>query len=163
MKVGVAAQTLSSSVADAIDFMNIVEKDEKFQDSEATVTFIRIVDKVFDTLDSRNALSKGSKQPLKLVNKEQWEAELTMIANYLLSLKSKDGQLLITHKRKTFIFDFVACIKSTIEMATTMLTQAINPFKYLLTYKLSQDHIGILFSCISVPGVVGTMIQIPFN
>ena len=152
MKVDLAAQTLSSSVADAIDFMNIVEKDEKFQDSEATVTFIRMVDKVFDILNSRNPLGKGSKQPLKLVNKEQWEAELIMIANYLLSLKSRDGQLLITHKRKTFILGFVTCIKSTIEMATTMLTQAINPFKYLLTYKFSQDHIEILFSSIRARG-----------
>ena len=40
----------------------------------------------------------------------------------------------------------------TIEMATTMLTQAINPFKYLLTYKLSQDHIEILFSSIRARG-----------
>ncbi|CAB3997104.1 DNA transposase THAP9 [Paramuricea clavata] len=152
MKVDLAAQTLSSSVADAIDFLNIVEKDEQFQDSEATVTFIRTVDKVFDILNSRNPLGKGSKQPLKLANKLKWEAELIMIANYLLSLKSRDGQLLISHKRKTFILGFVTCIKSNIEMATTMLTQDIDPFKYLLTYKFSQDHIEILFSCIRARG-----------
>ena len=151
MKVDLAAQTLSSSIADAIDFMNIVEKDEKFQDRKATVTFIHIVDNVFSILNSRNSLGKGSKQPLKLVNKQQWEAEL-MTANDLLLLKSRDGLLLITNKRKMFILGFVTCIKSTMEMATTMLTQAINPFKYLLTYKLSQDHIEILFSCIRPRG-----------
>ena len=78
MTVDFAAQTLSSSIADAIDFMNVVEKDEKFQDSKATVTFICIVDKVFDVLNSRNPLGKGSKQPLKLVNKQPWETEQTI-------------------------------------------------------------------------------------
>jgi hypothetical protein len=152
MKVDLAAQTLSTSVADAIDFLNIAEKDPRFHNSEATVTFIRSVDKLFDILNSRNPLGKRSKQPLKLVNKNTWEAELLVIANYLLSLKSGDGQLLLKHKRKTFILGFVITIKSTIEMATTMLTQQVNPFKYLLTYKFSQDHIELLFSCIRARG-----------
>ncbi len=152
MKVDLAAQTLSTSVADAIDFLNIAEKDPRFHNSEATVTFIRNVDKLFDILNSRNPLGKRSKQPLKLINKNTWEAELLVIANYLLSLKSGDGQLLIKHKRKTFILGFVITIKSTIEMATTMFTQEVNPFKYLLTYKYSQDHIELLFSCIRARG-----------
>ena len=152
MKVDLAAQTLSTSVADAIDFLNIAEKDPRFHNSEATVTFIRNVDKLFDILNSRNPLGKRSKQPLKLVNKNTWEAELLVIANYLLSLKSGDGQLLIKHKRKTFILGFVITIKSTIEMATTMFTQEVNPFKYLLTYKYSPDHIELLFSCIRARG-----------
>ncbi len=61
MKVDLAAQTLSRSVADAIDFLNIVEKDPRFTNSEATVTFIRHVDYLFDVLNSRNPLGKGSK------------------------------------------------------------------------------------------------------
>lgn len=103
MKMDLAAKTLSSSVADAIDFFNIVDKDARFQNSEVTFNFIRTIDKLFDILNTRNPLGKGSKQPLKLHNKDEWETELVMIAKYLLSLKSGDGQLLITHKRKTFI------------------------------------------------------------
>ena len=83
MKVDLAAQTLSSSVADAIDFPNIVEKDARFQNSEATVNFIRTIDKLFDILHTRNPLGKGSKQPLKLPNQAEWETELVMIAKIL--------------------------------------------------------------------------------
>lgn len=37
-------------------------------------------------------------------------------------------------------------------MANQMLQQTTNPFKYLLTYKYSQDHVELLFSCIRSRG-----------
>jgi len=42
MKVNIAAQTLSSSVADAIDFCRSLNL-KGFEDSEATTEFIRVV------------------------------------------------------------------------------------------------------------------------
>ena len=68
MNVSLAAQTLSAAVADAIDFMNIVQKQSKFQNSEATVTFIRNIDRLFDLLHLRNPHGKGFKKPLTLSN-----------------------------------------------------------------------------------------------
>jgi hypothetical protein len=62
------------------------------------------------------------------------------------------AQLLSTHSRKTFIIGFVADIKSTIEMAHEMLSSTNNPFKYVLTYKYSQDHVELFFSCIRAQG-----------
>ena len=59
MNVSLADQTLSASVADAIDFMNIVQKQPEFKGSEATVTFIRTIDRLFDLLNSRNPHGKG--------------------------------------------------------------------------------------------------------
>ena len=77
-------------------------------------------------------------------------------ANYLLSLKTHTpegtGQLLSTSQCKTFVIGFVARIKSTISMATEMFSLPTNPFKYLLTYKFSQDHVELLFSCIRSRG-----------
>ena len=58
---------------------------------------------------------------------------------------------MVTHKRKTFILGFVVTIKSTIEMADEMFSLS-HPFKYVLTYKFSQDHIELLFSCIRSMG-----------
>src|SRR6218665_3571433 len=59
MKVKLAAQTLSSSVADAIAFCDETLHLPKFQNSSATVNFIRIIDHLFDILNSRNPLAKG--------------------------------------------------------------------------------------------------------
>ncbi|KMQ85163.1 thap domain-containing protein 9-like protein [Lasius niger] len=70
MKVALAAQTLSDSVADSIEFcdkyLNLVE----FKGSEATVKFIRCINRIFDFLNSRNFFAKGFKAPLTKFNEE---------------------------------------------------------------------------------------------
>ena len=154
MNVRLAAQTLSSSVADAIDFLNVSMKLQQFQNSDGTVKFIRMIDRLFDILNSRNPLGKGYKKPLRPSSKDTWEEILRSTASYLLGLKSntENKQPLSKHPRKTFVIGFVAAIKSTIEMANEMFMSTINPFKYLLTYKYSQDHIELLFSCIRARG-----------
>ena len=152
MNVSLAAQTLSGSVADAIDFMNIVLKLPEFKGSEATVMFIRTIDRLFDLLNSRNPHGKGFKKPLKLADARTWEATLQSTAKYLLSLKSSEGIPIIKHPRRTFVLGFVISIKSTLEMVKQMLTLPEDPFKYVLTFKYSQDHIEILFSCIRAKG-----------
>ena len=151
MNVKLAAQTLSSSVADAIQFLDFSMKLEDFQHSSGTVKFVRTIDRLFDI---RNPLGKGFKQPLRRESRDIWEEILKSTANYLLSLRTNTikKELLSTHPRKTFVIGFVISIKSTIEMANEMFSAINQPFKYLLTYKFSQDHIELLFSCIRAKG-----------
>ena len=153
MNVRLAAQTLSSSVADAIEFLDVGMKNQKFQNSSGTVKFVRTIDRLFDMLNSRNPVGKGYKQPLRSTNKVMYEDMLQSTAKYLLSLKiNLTSKLLATHRRKTFIIGFVTTIKSTIEMANQMFLIPNDPFKYLLTYEYSQDHLELLFSCIRSRG-----------
>ncbi len=65
-----------------------------------------------------------------------------------MTLTGGQKKLLSTHKRKTFTIGFSATIKSIIEMSQL----PANPFKYILIYKLPQDHIELLFSCIRSKG-----------
>jgi len=67
MKMNIAAQTLSSSVVDALDFCRDL-KINGFENSEATTKFIRFVDKWYDVLNSRNPQDRGSKSPMQLSN-----------------------------------------------------------------------------------------------
>ena len=153
MNVKLAAQTLSSSVADAIEFLDSSMKLTEFSNSRGTVKFVRTIDRLFDMLNSRSPVAKGFKRPLRPECKETWEDILKTTANYLLSLRANNEaqQLLAMHARKTFVLGFVTTIKSTIEMADEMFAIE-EPFKYLLTYKFSQDHIELLFSCIRAKG-----------
>lgn len=116
MNVRLAAQTLSSSVANAVEFLDKSMKLPSFCDSHGTVNFIRTIDQLFDMLNSRNPVAKGYKTPLCPQTKDTWEEIFMSAANYLLSLKinTPTGQLLSTSQRKTFAIGFVACIKSTI-------------------------------------------------
>ncbi|CAB3991299.1 Hypothetical predicted protein [Paramuricea clavata] len=72
MNVRLAAQTLSSSVADAIGFLNLSMKLSEFQNSDGTMKFIRMIDRLFDMLNSRSPLGKGYKQPLRPASKDIW-------------------------------------------------------------------------------------------
>ena len=111
MNVRLAAQTLSSSVADAIEFLDIGMKNRKFQNSSGTVKFVRTIDRLFDMLNSRNHVGRGYKQPLCSTNKVMYEDMLQSTAKYLLSLKiNLTSKLLATHRRKTFIIGFVTTI-----------------------------------------------------
>jgi len=85
MKVNIAAQTLSLSVADVIDFcqhLNI----KGFENSKATTQFIRTIDRWFDILNSRNPHDRGYKSSLKSTNIEQRTKELDSITNYILKI-----------------------------------------------------------------------------
>ena len=68
MNVKVAAQTLSSSVADALEFLMLAGH-PNFTDASGTIRFIRIIDRLFDLMNSRSPFSKGYKKPLFLHDK----------------------------------------------------------------------------------------------
>ena len=72
MKVRLAAQTLSSSVADALEFCNTDLNLPAFRNCEATVKFIRIIDRLFDLMNSRNPFARGYKAPLRSSNEIFW-------------------------------------------------------------------------------------------
>ena len=146
MKVKLAAQTLSSSVASAIEFLR-KENHPSFTDSDGTVRFIRVVDRLFDLLNSRNQHGAGYKQPLRLKDEKLWCGVIDSSIKYLSTLKTIDGVPLLKTRRKTFVQGFIIAATSVKRMALYLLTFGEDPFIYVLTYKLSQDHLELLFSC----------------
>lgn len=91
MKVKLATQTLSSSVADALQFLQSIS--EEFKNCEATIKFIRIIDEIFDFLNSRNPFTKGYKKPIYPSDLVYLESRMrNNIAYILYSLKHTSGQ-----------------------------------------------------------------------
>src|ERR1700733_15498050 len=68
MKVKLAVQDLSSSVANALEFCRTTLDLPQFQGCEETVKFIRTVDRLFDLLNSRNPIARGYKAPMRMSN-----------------------------------------------------------------------------------------------
>jgi hypothetical protein len=68
MKVSLATQVLSASVADAIDFCRDGIKLDQFLGSGPTSNFIRLLDQAFHILNSRDPGDRGYKEPLKKSN-----------------------------------------------------------------------------------------------
>lgn len=77
--------------------------------------------------------------------KKKW-LEKTM--EYIKDLTDVKGKKLTTGKRKIAWVGFLSSIQSTLALSHHLLTRSERPFRYVLTYKLSQDHLEMLFSCI---------------
>ena len=83
MKVNLAAQTLSSSVADALEFCQKDIKFTQFKGCEATVEFIRKFGQLFDLMNSRNPLPRNFKAPMHPCNEKQWRPFLSNMYDYV--------------------------------------------------------------------------------
>lgn len=119
MKVKLAVQKLSSSVADSLQFLSETSTD--FEKCDATIKFIRVIDEVFDFLNSRNPYAKGFKQAIYSHNIHYLEIQMKNNIDYLYSLKTATRQDLWKSKRKKFILGFAASVKSTIAIAKDFL------------------------------------------
>ena len=111
MNVSLAAQTLSSSVATAIDFLHVEANLPEFQCSKATKYFIKMVVMVFNLMNSRHPLETGYKSPVTKSNLSNWLYACNKMVSYLFELKDECGHFLREKHCKTVIwgFDFSIC------------------------------------------------------
>ncbi|KAL2096821.1 hypothetical protein ACEWY4_006028 [Coilia grayii] len=155
MKVNLAAQLFSSSVADAIEFCDKGLKLKDFSGSAATVHFLRTVDAAFDVVNSRNPLGKGFKAPLKPSTKDRAEAILQRTEALLHGLRvCQYGKFVPLHqtKRETPILGFIATGRSVLNIYHDLVESNNASCRYLLTYKLSQDHLELFFAAVRARG-----------
>ena len=141
MKVSLATQTLSESVATAIDFCREDLKLPEFQGSVATTEFIRLFDCLFDCFNSRNLLGKKFKAPLKSDNYHQWISLFGEASIYIKELKDQDGKSILKSRIKTAYLGFLTAIES-FQGIFHQLVEA-GPLSYVITYKFSQDHLEL--------------------
>jgi hypothetical protein len=151
MKVKLAAQTLSSSVADALQFCQQELQLAEFQDCTATVEFIRVIDRLFDLLNSRNPLAKGFKAPMRPSNEHIWRPFILSAIHYIKGLKLQDEQPLHLSLRKTGSIGFMLSASSAVLLYDILVKQK-SLLKYLLTYKFSQDHLELFFAAVRSRG-----------
>ena len=148
MKENLAAQTLSSSVADALDFCRRDLQLKQFQESEATSNFHRIFDHLFDIFNSRNPFARNYKAPLRSSNQQFWKPFLEQSYDYIRGLRDVGGDLICSSRKKTGFLGFLCAIKSVGALFQDLIACEHPLLRYLLTYKLSQDHIELFFAAV---------------
>jgi len=157
MKAKLAAQALSLSVADAIDFCRDDLKLPAFEGSEATTAFIRKLDKCFDILNSRNPAQFGDKGPLRASNINEKASFLEEFAKDILKMTYKEkttrkgviytkDKLICQGARKRAAIGTVVTIKSVLDIAYRVLFRSEGPQKYVLTYRFCQDLLELFFN-----------------
>lgn len=156
MKVKLATQLLSNSVADAIQYCSDM-KLPGFEQVSATVRFIRIFNCLFDVCNSRTLLQSGFKQALNTANFSTVEGFLLEAQRYIKELTvgpNPQAMRVVDSNRKTGFIGFLVCISSVLHMYSKLVgTQTHTPvLKFLPLYKCSQDHLEMFFSAIRSRG-----------
>ena len=145
MKVKVAAQTLSHSVASAIKFLRALGMDD-FRDADPTAEFILYINNLFDILNTRSRFGKGFKSPITVENLPEIETYVKECEEYLGTLRDTRKILLSQGPRKTFILGFLTSAKSILAISKHLLTKENGVMSYILTYRFSQDMLEMFFS-----------------
>lgn len=152
MKVKLAAQTLSKSVADALLFLCHDLKLSEFKGAEETAKFIQLFNDLFDVLNSRSLISSYLyKRPLSPASKIAFfslmDRAVTFINNSFLN-----GIPLLKSKRKTGFLGFLICVNSLKNYYYEYIENTSPLLKYIISYKFSQDHLEMFFSIIRSKG-----------
>lgn len=146
MKVSLAAQTLSRSTSKALQFCEHDLKIPKFIGASATSRFCEIINDVFDILNSRNMFNKHpSKQCINKKNLEEIKEKIKFYITYIQNLKINNTNILNTNRKIPFL-GFIIDLNNVISLATDLFQE--QTLSFLLTYKLSQDHVETFFACI---------------
>ena len=108
------------NIADARLFI-IYSGHRFFQHAEATVHFMRTIDRLFNILNVKNLYGKGFKQPLISCNQIIWGQPKVNLIEYLLTLKTIGGTPLIIQHRKIFPVGFITANSSTKMLALDLM------------------------------------------
>lgn len=148
MKVKIATQTLSKSVADALLYLG---KESEFRNVEPTASFIQKFNDLFDVFNSRNRMAKYFfKRPLSPATELEFFSFLDDMFNYICTLKLANN-LILASNRKTGFLGFLICINS-LKLLYKKYVVEEQALKYILTNKLSQDHLELFFGAIRGKG-----------
>ena len=146
MSVRLAVQVFSRSTAKALETLRKLGI-EGFEGSEATEKFIMIINDLFDSLNSRNVRGYGYSKPLY---KDSAINTLRMMASaksYICGLKHDVTNLLVVKgKRKTGFIGLLVGMETVQTLYANLVEKDL--LKYLSTYRLSQDHLEVFFSCV---------------
>lgn len=152
MNVRLAAQTLSSSVSSALMFC---EELKLISGCKATAEFCKIFNDAFDILNCRNKLAKGDYSlPINNNNINKIKIFFDAFKCYVENLKFQltqqhpEGEIILKSQRKTGFLGFIICLTNLLELYEHIQKD----MNYLLSYKLSQDHLEVFFSAMRSRG-----------
>lgn len=148
MKVKIAAQTISNSTADSIQYMDEVMKNEKFKNSRATTNYLRVMNNLFDIMNSKlGHCKKEFKQPFTKETVNKFATYFEVCKNYIKGLKVEENGIkkpILQSKSFTGYFGFLHNMTSFLGIYQDHIEEC-NEF---YTFNVSQDHVENFFGCV---------------
>lgn len=149
MKVKLASQLLSQSVADALKFCKYNLGLKEFSEVDGTVKFIEMFNDGFDILNSRSVRCFGKKKAICNENIKEIIEFTNLMTTYIIGLKVKEKDNFIPvleSNRKTGFLGFIVCLNSTLSLYKSLVKSG--KLDHIKMYKTSQDHLELFFGTI---------------
>lgn len=151
MKVKLAAQLLSQSVADSLTFCEEhLQLPGVFQECAATTKFVKTFNDLFDVFNSKSLTQYGYSKHMNSENIQDIKTLFNDTINYIRGLKVNiDGKILdiVKSAKRTGFFGFIINMNNTL-MLYEEICEEQKLLSYVPIYKCSQDHLEMLFSVI---------------
>lgn len=143
MRVHLAAETLSGSVANAMEFLKS-KGHKEFSECDATVHFIRLMNNIFDALNSKKVTSADFKTSITSNNHLRLFSYFQQAIQYILSLRTEPkGTRLVYSRRRTafrgLVIDMMNIQHIFHDLVGSNLTDNLHTFSF------SQDPLESLF------------------
>lgn len=151
INVKLAAQSLSESAAKSLRFC-LDEEIAEIKGCAATIEFTIIFNRLFYIMNTRNLNAGSYKCPIQHKNAKEIKDFLVSAKSYIRSLVLPGGQLVVTSNRKTGFLGFLFCLRSLQYLYDKLIVSPKPSLRFLMTYKLSQNHIDLLFGLITNKG-----------
>ncbi|XP_004913093.2 DNA transposase THAP9 isoform X2 [Xenopus tropicalis] len=147
MKIKLMVNKIDSSVANALNVVNDLNL-KMFKGSAATVSFIKILDRLFKLLSSRNPWAQGEREAITHSNLLQKMSVLQETEEYLLKLATCDNTFVYQGVRRHYILGLLVNITS----LQALLVDLLHKQNYILTNTFSTDHIKKVFNSVRRAG-----------
>lgn len=143
MRVHLATETLSNSVADSMESLMLMGKTE-FANCAATIRFIRYFNRIFDALNSKVFTKSKFKTPITTINHSRFFTFFDEAIEYIKSLQIKpEGNLLLFSKNRTAFRGLITDMVNTRNVYFELVGSSM--MQNLPTFKFSQDPLEGLF------------------
>lgn len=162
MNVRLAAETLSNSCATSIEYLNTIVKNERFFGSEGTVKYTRVIDSLFDIMNTKpNHLNENYKQPISEENIEKIRDYFTFAKEYITGIymideMSCERTSIFQSRSFTPFFGFYHNMTSFLGIYNDYIKP--NELTEFYTFDISQDHVETYFSCVRRMGGIYSLI-----
>lgn len=166
MKVFLAAQVLSSSTSLALTYIEKDLKVDEFQGASATAQYCKTVNDAFDLLNTKNLFCKTpGRKAITIESLPKIKILVENLISYFESLRinvpkkisnvsianeseqiSIQKSVLDTKLVRTGFVGLIICLKNLVSICEMLFSKKI--ITYFLSYKISQDHVEMLFALI---------------
>jgi len=122
-------------------------EDVEFEGCEPTAQFCHMINNAFDIMNSRKLYSnKPYNNAISNKTFSQYKTFTNQFNDYIETLELEDGVRVIESKRKTGFKGMIMGLNSALDLFELFVLK--NHLTFLLTYKLSQDHLETFFSAV---------------